>query len=121
MPYGQTKAVRVQQTVIAVRPGTWTRLEPTASNVGINQAGQTVTTPLANRFAVKIYCRGGAAVGSRAGISYTNAVGIKHAMHWIGSGQHVVEPADVGLTLWGRAKIVGSNNSMILVVTEYGA
>jgi hypothetical protein len=105
MAYGQQTAYRVQQTKKAVVSTGWTALEG--------------STPLANRFAVKVF-NVGSAGATRLGLSYNNTLSVKDSSHWLGAGQFVVEPASTGLTLYGRAKLASGITSIRVIVTEYG-
>ncbi len=115
MAYGQQVAMRAQTTVISVNGTTWTKLEAQLGQPAIGGA----ITPLANRFAVKVF-NVGTGGASRVGLSYTTAANLKQSSHWLGAGQFRVEPAATGLTLYGRAKLASSINSQRVIVTEYG-
>jgi len=119
MPYQQERAFRTQTTIINVIPGAWTALEPTVARPGVNNTGTSVTTPLDKRFAIKVF-NVGTAGASRVGLSFNTVHNIKQSHHWLGVGQFVVEPCSTGLTLYGRAKVAASINSVRLVVVEYG-
>lgn len=119
MAYAQQSALRTQTTIINVIPGSWTALQPTAANPGVDNTGAVVTSVLPRRFAVKVF-NVGSAGASRAALAYNTAHGLKQASHWLGAGQFVVEPCSTGLTLYGRAKVASGINSIRLVVTEYG-
>lgn len=114
MAYAQQAALRTQQTFIRLTDA-WTALEPSST---WNSSGGA-TTPLARRFAIKVF-NVGTAGASRVALSYDNGIRIKEAPHWLGAGQFVVEPAATGLTLYGRAKLASGVNSIQVMITEYG-
>lgn len=115
MAYGQQAAIRTQTTVIPLVAGTWRALEASTSFPAIGGA----TTPLTNRFQVKVF-NVGTAGATRVGLSYTTAANIKTASHWLGAGQFRVEPAANGLTLYGMAKLAANINACRVIVVEYG-
>lgn len=115
MAYGQQTALTTQTTVISVSSSAWTAMEATAAH----PSTQGATTALPKRFAVKVYNRGTAGA-SRIGLSYDNTVSYKHSNHYLGAGQHRVEPAATGTTLYGRAKLASGISTILCVVVEYG-
>ena len=111
MAYGQQTALRVRETQISVLGTGWIKLEG--------------SSPLSNRFATKIFNTGSAGA-TRLGLKYMNEDGsapggtVKSSTQYVGVGQFVVEPNSTGLTLYGRAKLASSINSIRVQVTEYG-
>lgn len=115
MPYGQKIARIVQETKIHVNDTAWVPLQ---SSVNFPSTGGE-TTPLANRFAIKVYNVSEGAT-SRLGLSYDNTVGLKDAKQWLGVAEVMVDPVGPGLILYGRGKPAAGTNSMRIMVTEYG-
>ena len=115
MAFGQRTAFRVQETKVSISDTAWVPLE---SSVAFPST-KGVTTPLSNRFAIKVFNVAQGAT-SRLGLSYDNTVGLKDAKQWLGVGEVMVDPVGPGLILYGRAKPEAGTNNLRIMVTEYG-
>ena len=115
MAFGQQVAYRTQETKIHVGNAAWVPLQASAAF----PAESGATTPLANRFAIKVYVTGSGA-NSRLALSYDNTIPLKDGKQWLGLAEVMVEPVATGLTLYGRAKPATNVNSLRIMVTEYG-
>jgi len=115
MAFAQQTARIVQEIKVHVNDTEWTPLQ--ASTNYPATGGET--TPLKNRFAIKVFNVAQGAT-SRLGLSYDNTVGLKDAKQWLGVGEVMVDPVGPGLILYGRGKPAAGTNSMRIMVTEYG-
>ena len=119
MAYAQQAALRTQETFIRLTSSVWTALESSSTWNGTDAAGNTTTSAISNRFAVKVM-NIGTGGATRVLLSYNSSASIKNPSHVLGAGQFVVEPASTGLTLYGRAKLASGVNTVRVIVTEYG-
>lgn len=115
MAFGQQTAYRVQETKVSVPSDEWVPLQASANF----PSTQGETTPLENRFAIKVV-NVGAGATSRLGMSYDNTIGLNDAKQWLGVGEIMVDPVGPGLILYGRAKPAANVNNLRIMVTEYG-
>lgn len=115
MAFGQQVAYRVQETKVHVAANAWVPLEASAAF----PAESGATTPLGNRFAIKVYVTGSGGA-SRLALSYDNTIPLKDGKQWLGLAEVMVEPCSTGLTLYGCAKPAAGVNSLRIMVTEYG-